>query len=179
MQQKAARIGRLRRITDREHLDEIFQLRHEVWYNRLGEQPFFKNGRWRDEHDVASAIQVAAIHQDRIVAAARLTLHATLASAPYGKLFPGSLTDRQGPFAFFSRLVVHPQYQGRGLARRLDQVRKRIAASCGARTLAVVTSNPHRVSSLARCGFKPTGDKPALTDHGVVVTTLANELARR
>ncbi|MGE0046392.1 MAG: GNAT family N-acetyltransferase, partial [Hyphomonadaceae bacterium] len=135
------------------------------------------NGRWRDAYDVESAIQLAAIEDGAIVAAARLTFHESLSAAPYGELFGETAPDAKAPFAAFGRLIVHPSYEGQGLASRLDRARRRIAIAHGSRTMVAVTSNPKRITALSRCGFAPTSDAQARTEYGVLVTTLSSRAA--
>ena len=92
-------------------LQEIYDLRLEVW-EHSGESNFvnrklFPNG-WYDELDKTALHWVTFNDQSKIVAAARLNIFHSLEDSPYYSsmkhiLFPSNL-----PFAFYSRIVVHP-----------------------------------------------------------------------
>lgn len=108
----------------------------------------FPNDVWRDAGEEHPPFRHwAAFDGERLVAAARLSVHLTLAETPGGHLFadlPCSITP---PIASLNRLIVHPDAQRRGLSRKFDEVRLAAARAAGARTVVAYWS---RITGLAR-----------------------------
>ena len=103
-------------------LQEIYDLRLEVW-EHSGESSFvnrklFPNG-WYDNLDETALHWVTFNDQNKIVAAARLNIFHSLEDSPYYASMKHLLFPTNLPFAFYSRLVVHPQYRKHGLSRQL------------------------------------------------------------
>ncbi len=139
----------------RTELDEIGRLRTLVWTGEkdvnlqsLGPEP------WIDEVDHLGC-QWTVRHENKLAASARLTLHADPASIPYHSAFEGRLPS-PGPYGAMNRLVVHPDYRGRGIARQLDSLRLRHAPRIGAAMVVVVASG-RRVHALEALGFENLG----------------------
>lgn len=148
----------LQNITPAE-MEEIGQLRTLVWTGEsdvnlrsLGPKP------WIDDIDDDACIWM--VRDDRsddgpLVASARVTVHTDPATIPYHAAFDHRLPT-PGPYASMNRLVVHPDYRGRGIARMLDCLRLRHAPRVGA-AMAVVIASGRRVSALELLGFENLG----------------------
>src|SRR6185312_1265926 len=142
-------------------LQEIFDLRLDVWENsgniEFVNRKLFPNG-WYDQLDESAIHWVILNHQNRIVASARLNIFYSLKESPYCASISHLPFPAEVPFAFFSRLVVHPQYRQRGLSRQLYEARARF---CRERKIAwsqVFINNPYVISMFEAEGFKNTGE---------------------
>lgn len=101
-----------------------------------------------DDQLDARAAHWAIFAGDELVAAARLTLHTTLADVPDNHLYVETDAEKLSyPLGYLSRLVVHPQMRKRGLARRLDELRIEAARSQGCVSLGL---NWNPLSGLSR-----------------------------
>ena len=90
----------------------------------------------------------------RLVGAARLCLHETVAEAPDGDLFAG--LNIPAPIASMNRLVVATGHRGRGIAKELDQMRIRQGLEWGVRAIIVApkVNSQSRIRSLEAQGFQ-------------------------
>lgn len=116
-----------RLLTNSAQLQEIYNLRLEVW-EQSGNTEFvnrqlFPNG-WYDELDTTAFHWVTTNETGKIVAAARLNLFTSLDTYPYYPAVDHLAFPSAGSFAFFSRLVVHPTYRRMRLSDQLYQARK-------------------------------------------------------
>jgi predicted GNAT family N-acyltransferase len=142
-------------------LQEIFNLRLDVW-EKSGKIEFinrkFLPTGWYDELDETAIHWAILNHQNQIVASARLNIFYSLHESPYFASINHLPLPTEAPFAFFSRLVVHPQYRQRGLSRQLYEARARF---CKERKIAwshVFINNPYIVSMFEAKGFKNIGE---------------------
>jgi len=134
---------------------EIGQLRTQVWSDEADVNPHSLGPKpWIDPID-GNACQWTIRDGQRLVAAARMTLHDDPAEIPYHAAFQDRLTG-PGPYGSMNRLVVHRDYRGRGLAHQLDCLRLRHAPQLGARQVVVVASG-RRVRALEALGFENLG----------------------
>lgn len=108
-------------LTDFNRLPEILALRHLCW------QLHSKNDL-RSTADNADALDFQSTHfvsfnlSGDIIAANRVTLMNDLSELPYYPLLDRPLYP-DGPFVYFSKLVVHPSYRKQGLKEHLDKAR--------------------------------------------------------
>lgn len=91
-----------------------------------------------------------------IVASARLCLHTSVKRAPGSKVYTTEPSEKSPPFAFFNRLVVHPEFQRRGLSKLLYPPRIDAAAQAGCR-FAFTYASIKRTGALATFGFESLG----------------------
>src|SRR6185437_7185737 len=147
-------------LNNRFRLQEIFDLRLHVWENsgniEFVNRKLFPNG-WYDELDESAIHWVILNHQNQIVASARLNIFYSLKESPYRESINHLPFPAEVPFAFFSRLVVHPQYRQRGLSRQLYEARARF---CRERKIAwsqVFINNPFIINTFEAEGFKNIG----------------------
>ena len=89
-----------------------------------------------------------------LVAAARLSLHNSMANIPDAEVYLGKLDDLPTPIATINRCVVHPDYRKRGLATTLDCVRIGAARDVGCPAVLCSVSDGRRLSQLLAIGFR-------------------------
>jgi GNAT superfamily N-acetyltransferase len=145
-----------------EMLDAIAVLRAEVWQASGGvAAAAFPEGRWHDDCDLNATHWTIRDENNRLVAAARLTVHPTLADVPEAEEYARYGLDLEGPIAAPARVVVCPGAQGRGLGQRLLDAQDQTARRLGARH-AVRQASPAMVRLLVHRGWRIIG--PARTD---------------
>jgi predicted GNAT family N-acyltransferase len=109
-------------LTDKSRLQEIYDLRVDVWENseksEFVNRQLFPNG-WFDDLDDNAYHWVIENDENKIVAAARLNIFDHLTEFPYHQFLKDISLPQTNPFGFYSRLVIHPEYQGLGLSIRL------------------------------------------------------------
>jgi GNAT superfamily N-acetyltransferase len=132
-------------------LKDIFRLRVKAWRTNLTLPNDVRE--WHDELESASRHWVI-FNGRRPIAAARLTIGADLTRVPdalvYQNVFP---IDPAVPIGSLSRLVVDPEFRGRGFARELDRVRITAARASGCGSIVAATNNSNRARQLASVGF--------------------------
>lgn len=110
-------------LTDKTRLQEVYDLRVDAWENSPESQKvnrqLFPNG-WFDVLDEIGLHWVIFNDQNKIIAAARLNIFDNLQEFPYLKFIKNINIPNTTPFAFYSRLVVAPSYQGNSISTNLD-----------------------------------------------------------
>jgi ribosomal protein S18 acetylase RimI-like enzyme len=138
-------------------LAAVGRLRLAVW---AGEgsvaAALFPDGIWLDRFDQDARHWIAVDASGALVAAARMTIHATLAEAPDGYVWTDAGRSLAGPIANISKLVVAASARGRGLGLALSEARIAAARVAGVRTM-TVTSSVANARLLDRLGFRDTG----------------------
>ncbi len=99
-------------------------LRLAAWSTEPAQPRLDDQGRMLDVHD-PTAHHGLVYDAGQLVAAVRLTVHRTGAPLPEADAYDGvqavdDIRDRVEAVVCWSRLVVHPDCRGRGLARLLD-----------------------------------------------------------
>jgi GNAT superfamily N-acetyltransferase len=149
-------------VDDPRVLDEICAFRAQTWRAVGGlAASAFAEGQWRDDDDARGRHWIVRDGAGRLVAAARLTMHATLAEVPEAEEYLRYGLRLHGPIAAPARVVVSPADQGAGLGRRLLQAQDEAALAAGARH-AVRQASPAMVRLLLPRGWRVVG--PASTD---------------
>lgn len=147
-------------LTDKSRLHEIYDLRLNVW-EHSGKSEFvnrklYPNG-WNDDLDDEAFHWVIINNQNKIIASARLNIFDSFEEFPYYLSVKNfSLPDIM-PFAFFSRLVVHPQYRQKGLSKKLFASRTRFCEERDIRWTQVFINNQHIISQFEKSGYKNIG----------------------
>jgi GNAT superfamily N-acetyltransferase len=140
-----------RRLTTATEIAECQRLRYEVWCAEGVELTKPEAGMIADSHD-EHAMHWGVFDGTRLVGAARLCLHETLADAPDCDLFVG--LEIPAPIASINRLVALKSHRGRGIGNQLDQRRIQEARALGARTIIGTCVNAKsRRHALAAQGF--------------------------
>lgn len=147
-------------LLDPSRLQEIYDLRVVAWENSSNPSSInrtnYPNGL--SEAIDSSATHFIVEHNARIVASARVSFHAALEELPYPHVFQGYNLPATKRFAFFSRLVVLPDYRGRGLSKLLDSIRLDLIASSSA-SYTLATCSEFRLDPLLSLGFSILGSK--------------------
>lgn len=150
------------KVHDPAELQEIYALRAAVWHATGGvAQAAFPEGRWHDADDPGAHHWIVRDGAGRLVAAARLTMHATLAEVPEAEEYLRYGLRSDGPVAAPARIVVAPSAQGAGLGRRLLDAQDEAIRVLGAKT-AVRQASPAMLRLLAHRGWRIVG--PATID---------------
>lgn len=138
--------------------EEIYKLRVVVWEATVpAAASRFPDGYWIDEHD-GHAHHWVMRDATRVLAAARLCVHDSVAELPASYLYSDLSELHAGPVASFNRLVVHPDAQRHGFSKKLDQARRDHAVQLGCHAIFVYCwklSGEARLRSLQRQGFRP------------------------
>lgn len=147
-------------LTDLSRLPEIYDLRLNVW-EHSGKSEFvnrklYPNG-WYDDLDESAYHWVVLNEENKIVASARLHLFYSLEDFPYYQPVKKFLLPKVMPFAFYSRLVVDPQYRQNGLSRQLYNGRLRFCEERGVRWSQVFINNPAIIDQFERSGYSNIG----------------------
>jgi GNAT superfamily N-acetyltransferase len=149
-------------VDDPRVLDEICAFRARTWREVGGlAANTFPEGHWRDADDARSRHWIVRDGTGRLVAAARLTMHAALEEVSEAAEYLRYDLHLPGPIAAPARVIVCPTAQGSGLGRRLLQVQDDAALAAGAR-YAVRQASPAMVRLLLRRGWRVLG--PASAD---------------
>lgn len=146
-------------LTDNSRLQEIYDLRVNVWESQKNDfvnRRLYPNG-WQDELDQSAFHWIVKNDQDQIIASARLNIFNSLKKFPYYTSvkhlpFPG-----ERPFAFYSRLVVHPQYRQNGLSRKLFNGRRFFCDEKVIRLSQVFINNTQVIGQFEKSGYKNIG----------------------
>jgi GNAT superfamily N-acetyltransferase len=142
--------------TDREMLEKIGRLRVRAWETFGGKVEGLVC--WLDPFDEVARHWVV-LSGEEPVAAARLSVHHTMAEVPDSEVFtPIFREPPPSPIASLNRLVVSPAYRGKGMSTWLDEVRLEAAEAMGC-TCAVgaTASGDRRVQQLIKVGFMVLG----------------------
>jgi GNAT superfamily N-acetyltransferase len=144
---------------DENLLGQIGRLRIEAWQTETANAADMET--WVDEFDRAARHWVV-FQNARPVAAARLSIHASLETVPDAESYAGVFAEPPpGPIASLNRLVVHPATRGCGLSKKLDLIRLEAAEKSGCRSAILSTaSGPRRIAQLLGCGFVLIGYGP-------------------
>jgi len=141
-------------VQDSVTLGEIIHSLRVASWRSVGVLPEagFAAGVCGDEHE-AHSLHWAVKDDDRVVAAARLCVHGELSELPDSGFYEGLGFPVPAPIAVLSRLVVHPDYQRRGISKKLDSVRVAAAKALGCSSV-IGTASPPRVRPLEDQGFR-------------------------
>ncbi|MDB5240963.1 MAG: hypothetical protein JWP57_1588 [Spirosoma sp.] len=148
-----------------ERIQEIGALRIRAWRNEPGiNADFFAKRTWVEAID-HTACHWIITKNNRIVAAARMSLHDSLQNVPYASLLPDVYRPKYGhkTVASINRLVVDPRFRGLGLARLLDQARLDMAQDKG---VDYVLAQPQqtRLKALTKLGFSYICELPHIPE---------------
>jgi len=147
-------------LTDQSRLQEIYDLRVLAYEHSSKAQyvnrHLFPDG-WTDDLDARDTTLHWIIEDaGRIIAAARLAILHTLSDT--NEEFDQFELPTERPFAYWSRLVVHPDYRRTGATMRLDTVRKTYLTDHPAIRFAVCCLTAERHKAITRLGFQYLGD---------------------
>ena len=147
-------------LTDKSRLQEIYDLR-VVAYEHSSKAVYvnrhtFPNG-WFDDLDGREQTLHWIIEDGpAIIAAARLAILYNLEDT--GEEFGTFALPTERPFAYWSRLVVHPDYRRTMATRSLDAVRKAYLIDNPSIKFALCCATEDRRYAILRLGFQYIGD---------------------
>lgn len=144
-------------VNDRVTLLQIQDLRRRAWLAN-GELPDFiaRQDILNDEHDV-NGIHWAVLHEGRPIAAARMSIHAEVAASPDPEALDGYEHLVDLPMASLTRLVVAPEFRGRGLPETLRKARLALAVEQHCRSIVAVVEEESVMRSMEAHGFVRLG----------------------
>lgn len=146
---------RLMKATYPAFIHEMGKLRINAWEGVPGVNPeVLSQEEWLEDNDKVGWHWLM-LKGDEIAASSRMTLHHDIKEVPQVQYLPKSanLSALQFPVASMNRLVVHPDFRGRGFARRMDYIRMNAAAEAGAKTI-VAGPIDSRIPLFIEYGFK-------------------------
>jgi predicted GNAT family N-acyltransferase len=149
-----------RLLTDTSRLKEIYELRVDVW-ERSGNCEFvnralYPNG-WSDELDKTALHWVITNVRDEIIAAARLNIFNSLDDFPYYSSMKHLPFPAAMPFAFLSRLIVHPDYRQKGLSRKLAYSRMLFCKKKNINWFQVLINNKRIIHLFEKMNYRNIG----------------------
>lgn len=149
-------------LIDKTRLQEIYDLRVDAWQNSKGSdlvnRTLFPAG-WKDSLDDISIHWIVQDNDNEIIAAARLTLAFNFNEVEYlGDALPNDFKVNF-PFGYYSRLVIHPKYRGRGYSTLLDRVRLQFIADKKIKH-SLASAEKKRAIHLKKYGFEIFGLRP-------------------
>ena len=149
-------------VTDPAEIAEICRFRAQVWRDtgQTAADAFPVQG-WRDPIDRVCRHWVIRDPAGQLLAAGRLSVHATLDDVHQAEEYRRYGLDLEGPIAAPDRVVVCPTLQGAGLGRRILDVQDEAARQMGARH-AVRQASPGMVRLITQRGWRVVG--PASAD---------------
>jgi GNAT superfamily N-acetyltransferase len=145
----------MRRISEPDLVDELFRLRGIAWATEGVSFPDARDGKVFDPVDV-DAEHFGIVEDGKVVAAARLSYHATADTLP----LPGGAwySTFEYPVALLSRLVVLPDSRRRGYGSSLTVHIAEQAAQAGAGIEVAYVSAPCIDRILSELGFSNIGN---------------------
>ncbi|MCP4443251.1 MAG: GNAT family N-acetyltransferase [Aureispira sp.] len=147
-------------LQDKSKLQEIYDLRVHAWENSPSKKTINKSlfpKGWFDEADKDSFIWYLSNEENKIIATARLTYLNNLSQLKkLGVVFHDIKIPEERPFGFFSRLVIHKNFRGKGIAKLFDLVRLEKLKKDNIR-LGLIEVNNKRVAPLSKLGFIKIG----------------------
>jgi SAM-dependent methyltransferase/GNAT superfamily N-acetyltransferase len=142
---------------DRTLLEKIGRLRVLAWSTVMPDAAS-KTDCWLDEFELVVR-HWCIFHDGEPVAAARLSVHQRIEDVPDAEVYAGVFPEPPPPpIASLNRLVVHPEFRGKGFAEVLDEMRIQAAEGTGCCCRVVATpAGPKRLAQLSNAGFEPVG----------------------
>ncbi len=152
-------------LDPKKDLEEILSLRKKAW------TPYASDANLLEHFTQADAWEEKAIHigvrfLGKLIAAARLSFHANPSDLVYVNHFNHLEIPFKRKYACLSKLVVDPDFSGKGLAKLLDEERLQLAVDYRAEAILAIPV-PHRVHTFVKRGFVLLGStqpNPQLTN---------------
>jgi GNAT superfamily N-acetyltransferase len=140
-------------VNDSDTLLQIQDLRRRAW-SANGEIPDFiaRQDILNDEHDV-NGMHWAIFHNGRPIAAARMSIHDEVTASPDPEALDGYEHLIDLPMASVTRLVVDPDFRGRGLPEALRTVRIALAVERKCKSIIGVAEEESVMRSMEARGF--------------------------
>lgn len=147
-------------LTDSSRLSEIYNFRVDVWGNyeksAIVNRRLFPQG-WKDELDDSAFHWIITNEEGKLIASARLNIFNSPEEFPYHCCTRHLSLPVEKPFAFFSRLVVLPEYRGDGRSFQLAYSRMRFCETKGIRWMQTYINNERIKNLYSELGFANIG----------------------
>ena len=144
-------------------LDSIAELRAAAW----GHTARSDIAAWLDEWD-ATAHHHIIVREGKIAAAVRFTLHEVHDDVPYRSIYGDLIKELPTPIAWYSRLVVSPEWRGKGISKALDWLAANEPFNMGANSIVAtggsVAENQFRHEVMLNHGWSYLGQALGLID---------------
>lgn len=123
----------LKKVSDPATLEEIYQFRARVWDSSEGiAVNAFPTGKWQDQHDTLAQHWIVTNADDRMVGAARLSLHERIEDVVEPEQYQRYGVECDGLIAAPDRVVVCPSARRQGIAQRLLDAQDNASIDAGA-----------------------------------------------
>src|SRR6185312_3881522 len=147
-------------LTDKSKLQEIYDLRIIAYkYSTKAKyvnKEIFPNG-WKDHLDeINKTVHWIVADSGKIIAAARLSILDNTEQT--GENFNKFILPSERPFAYWSRLVIHPNYRYSNIMMKLDHVRKNFIQENEEIAFAICCATSERHNAILRLGFINIGN---------------------
>lgn len=134
------------------HQKAIYSLRRIAWGGEKKSYP--KNQIICDHLDDSNQSKHWAIfNENKIIASCRLSFLNNFNELPYPEIFANLNLPFKSCFAFYSRLVIHPNFRGFGYSQLLDDIRIREISKREIK-LVLATARDWRLDYLQNKGWK-------------------------
>lgn len=147
----------IKQLTDKERLQEIYQLRVSAWENSVHQafvnRTLFSKG-WFDDLDETGIHWIIEDEKETIIAAARINIVTTVQEIPSYSLLE---LPTEMPMAILSRLVVDAQYRCKGMGQRLKQARMDFCKSNSIPWVLVFVVAEQRANLIEKFGWTIVG----------------------
>jgi predicted GNAT family N-acyltransferase len=147
----------IKQLSDKAKLQEIYNLRVSAWENSANQavvnSDFFSKG-WFDDFDETAIHWIIEDETEKIIAAARLNIIATVQAIPYASVLE---LPKEMPMAFLSRLVVDVKHRRNGLGSLLKQVRMEFCKAHPIDWILVFATDEQRVNFVQKSGWTIAG----------------------
>ena len=156
------------KVTDNNLLKTISKFRVDIWNHEnsefcqvLGCDYMFEGLDFSSEHYVIIA-------EGKLAAAARLSFHSKLETIPDWQSFANMHQLLRFPVGSINRMVVHPDFRGRGFSKILTSIRLKRCLEAGMKSITCLAIGD-RKNSLINVGFNHYGvaEKRAAVDHAI------------
>ena len=164
-------------LTDSSRLSEIYNFRVDVWgqheKSAIVNRRLFPEG-WKDALDESAFHWIVTNEEGKLIAAARLNIFNSVEVFPYQCCTRHLSMPLEKPFAFFSRLVVLPEYRGEGLSFQLAYSRMQFCEARGIKWMQAYINNERVKKLYSELGFVDIGQAaisyhPSSAPHAVNV----------
>lgn len=139
-------------------MEQGYQLRNFVWSELPGiDRESALSGGLNDGLD-EQGVHWVVLDGKKVIASARLLICNTLNELPDSNVFVDAVNEVPLPSSAINRLVVHPDYRGKGIAKELDGIRISEAELRGCASVTACWSpfsGERRRQALLSLGFSP------------------------
>lgn len=141
--------------SNKELLKQIYKLRTQVWIEMGAPIHLFPNEMLVDQYD-DQAYHWIIVQDDKLVAAARLSIHTDLSDAPEAQFFEPYKDFITFPVASMNRLVVQRNARSKSCGKQLTLAQIEMARQKGCKTAIIYCGPPTSskwIKSLENIGF--------------------------